>query len=239
MVKLKVPGTGIAYDSLDEAIADVDRMEELREVEVGDLRAAGKEAAADHAADRWDRQIQKTRDAIRGAQEREAGTTPQPAGRPKHKPSTRARTDTSSTPASDTSTRSRRGGSRRAAARKAWAGRQRRQGFLASFGRGASGRVLRETGAAGASSSVSKLVLQLFGLMVGLALVLVVIESETERRSAVGGLADFVIRFVGAIVDPVDPFSRSAWQPAAAAAVPTSASPARRPARPTIVRGSA
>lgn len=227
-MRVKVAGTGLGYDSIDEAVADVDRMEQLRDVEVGDLREAGNEAGADRAADRWDKQIQKTRDAIRGAQEREAGATTQPRNRPTKrataaKPSARA--------GGDVSPRRR---PRRVAARKA------QRGFLSSFGRGTSGRVLRDTGAAAATSSTSKLALQLFGLLVGLALVLVVLEAEQAKRSVAGGAVDFLLRLVGAIVDPVDPFSSGAWREPTAtpASVTSSAGTPRRTARPTIVRRS-
>lgn len=225
-------GTGLAYDSVDEAVADVDRMEELRDVEVADLREAGNEAGADRAADKWNRQIQKTRDAIRGAQEREARATSQPRNRPR--PARRR----ASTPGTD-------GGGQTPVGLTRPSGRlltaRRRRGGRPRLGlrRGLSGRVLRETGAAGVAGSTTKLVLQLFGLLVGLALVLVLLEAEQTQRPVARGLVDFLVNAVGAIVDPVDPFSRAAWTaPAAATPVPSTLWPGspRRPARPTVIR---
>lgn len=219
-MKVKVAGTGLAYDSVDEAVADVARMEELRDVELADLREAGNEAGADRAADRWNRQIQKTRDAIRGAQEREARATSQPRNRPRR----------SSTPSSGSGSggggRSRKG--RRELARTAWSQRSRSR----PLGLGRS-RLWRDTGAAGVTSSTTRLVLQLFGLLVGLALVLVVLEAEQTQRPAVRGLVDFLVRAVGAIVDPVDPFSRATWT-AAPVSGPSSVPLSQRPARTTI-----
>lgn len=228
-MRVKVAGTGLAYDSVDEAVADVDRMEELRDVEVADLREAGNEAGADRAADKWNRQIQKTRDAIRGAQEREARATSQPRNRPRP---ARRRASTSSTDGGggQTPVGLTRPPGRLLTARRRPGGRPR-----LALRRGLSGRVLRETGAAGVAGSTTKLVLQLFGLLVGLALVLVLLEAEQTQRSVARGLVDFLVNAVGAIVDPVDPFSRAAWT-APAAATPVPATSPRRPARPTVIR---
>lgn len=218
-------GTGLAYDSVDEAVADVDRMEELRDVELAGLREAGNEAGADRAADRWNRQIQKTRDAIRGAQEREARATSQPRNRPRRSPAKAGSGGGGGqTPV----------GLTRPPARLLTFRRAKRRPRPLGLGRS---RLWRDTGAAGVTSSTTKLVLQLFGLLVGLALVLVVLESEQTKRSAASGLVEFLVRAVGVIVDPVDPFSRAAWQPPAAP-VPDELWPGspRRPARPTVVR---
>lgn len=234
-MRVKVAGTGLAYDSVDEAIADVDRMEELRDVEVSDLREAGDEAGAERAADRWNRQIQKTRDAIRGAQEREASATSQPRNRPRSRKPREKKPDASLRPRSAAAAS--RAGRRADLLSEAWSKRSRRPRSL-QLRSGTSGRLLRESGAIAATSSVTKLVFQLFGLLVGLALVLVVLESETTKRSAVGGIVDLVIRAVGAIVDPVDPFSRAAWKPTPAAppvSGPSSVPLSRRPARTTVL----
>lgn len=198
-MKVKVPGVAAPYASAEEALAEADQLERLMEDEVSSLRAQGREADADRRADQYRKLIDAHRTSARAALERQAKETSQPKDRPKR--------------------------SRRQLAKKTLgkhlrdpkARRKGRAAYRSQLGRsrralrsGASGRLLRETGFTGATTSTTRFALQVFGIFVALALVIVLVENEGPKGGPFSGLVDGLAKLVAVWVGPHDPF-RPPW----------------------------
>jgi hypothetical protein len=182
---------GRAYDSEQELQEAIDEMEQLADDEIDELRSNGAHAEADRRADVWKREIDAHRAALRTAKEKAAKSTSQPKDKPtgaprrgKGKPGGR---------------RSARKGSSRASR-----GRRRRGGSWTS---GWSGRLLRGTGATGAAKSVTTVALEVFGLLIALALLIVLLDRAAPSGGPVPGLIGLVGEGLNRIVAPVDPFT--------------------------------
>lgn len=188
-MKVKVTGVGTPYSSLEEAIEAQRELEQLRELEVDELRERGREGEADKKDDQYGRLIENHRRAIRTAQEKDAGATRQPKDRPKK--------------------------SRRQTLKRTV--RARRPRPIAAARAGLTGQVLRETGATAASRSTTRFALQLAGLVIAVAFVIAVLERPAtlvgEADEEEGGLLGGLFKAVRIFVDPsADPFEPATWR---------------------------
>lgn len=220
-MKLKVPGIAAPYRSVAELEAAIAQLEEQRAEEVDYWRAQGNEARADRAEDRFDAMIARHREVLESARRREreendVPESPEVAGEGER----RRRRDRD------------RGGGRRPRRRARPRGLGLRQG--------ASGRVLRETGIAPTTTSATRFVLQVAGMVAGIALLIVLLDAEERggRRllspdTPAGGFIAGLARIVSAIVAPVDPLTGRAV--AAPEAAPSRSSGPPRGGRRTPV----
>jgi hypothetical protein len=218
-VKVKVPGVAAPYDSPEEALAEADELERLMEDEVGELRAKGRDADADRRADQYRKLIEAHRTTAAAALERQADDELERGAKAAARKTRRRAAERTSQP------KDRPKPSRRQLAKKTLgkhlrdpkarrAGRARQQSYLGRSTRalrsGASGRVLRETGIGGATTSTTRFALQIFGIFVALALVIVLVENERPEGGPFSGLVDGLAKLVGLWVGPHDPF-RPPW----------------------------
>ena len=208
---------GRTYASAEQLLEEIEQLEQMRDAELDELRGRGAHAAADKRADAYERELNELRAGVRKYREREASSTEQPP---------------------DTPRRSRRqlaGAARR---------RAKRPSSRRLFGGRASSRILRETGARGAYVSTTRVLLELAGMVIGIALLINLLESERGAGNRYSGLDTFTgllergVDALGRFIGPVDPFTgvdvttgRPAGAPAPAARTP-SAARRRRPGRP-------
>lgn len=184
---------GRTYASAEQLLEEIEQLESMRDDELDELRGRGAHAAADKRADAYERELNELRAGVRKFREREAGETEQPKDTPRR------------------SRRERASSTVRGRARKKWGGRRPRARDLVR-GR-ATSRILRETGARGAYVSTTRVLLELAGMVVGIALLINLLESERGPGNRYSGLDTFTgllergVDALGRFIGPVDPFT--------------------------------
>jgi len=97
---------GVSYSSAAELEQELERLDEMQEAEVSDLRDRGRHAEADRRADAYAAESRRLQAALRELKAKQAAATPQPA-RPPAAPPTRPRSSPGRQPRSSTSARPR------------------------------------------------------------------------------------------------------------------------------------
>ncbi len=196
----------LRFKTAAEAREEAERMEALRDDEVSSLREAGREGAADAAADRWNEEIRRVLGHARRLDERDAQGTPQPENvprPPKRKPSSRRKTGSSSG-----------GGSGSTRRQPSPLVRTARQGYSRS-------------GAQAAVTGWGTLAWQIAGMTIGIALLTIFVSSQ-RGTGAFGAIANGLAGGLRLIVSPIDPLGKGAIANTVEQTTPTQTKPSGR-----------